>query len=128
MIFVDASHYLSLLIKDPNYVAALEKSQEIVKTESVTSQAILGEVLTVGSMRFNRQGAITYVNQILDSGTIVIFETEELVASALKIFTQVKSKNVGWVDCYTLAIMKQLQISTLASFDKELQSLVKRYT
>lgn len=101
MILVDASYYLSLLLNDSNYSKALRICRSLNATDCVTSQAVLGEVLTVGSMRFNRQAAVTLVQQIIDSGTTIILESSEIVVLAREIFVKVRSKNVGWVDCYS---------------------------
>lgn len=125
MIFIDTSFYLSLLnSKDNNHKKALETGSHYKDEIYVTSQAILGEVLTVGSQRIDKKLTIQFVEEILKSQTRTILETREYIDEAFLIFKKIKSKNISWVDCYSLAIMKKLKIKKALSFDKHFKQLV----
>ncbi|MDP1722302.1 MAG: PIN domain-containing protein [Candidatus Gottesmanbacteria bacterium] len=125
MIFVDASFYISLLKPtDSNHDAAVALAREHGMAPKLTSQAILGEVATVGSQRFSKEATIAFVEDILrGSTTTVLFETHELVIRAWEIFKMVKSKNISWVDCYSVAIIEAYKIKTVLTFDKDLARL-----
>ena len=119
MIFIDASFYLSLLNpKDNNHEKAIKIGQEYESEEYVTSQMVLGEVLTVGSQRFDKTLTIKFIEEVLKSRTRVILEKPELIKRAYDIFKKIRSKNVSWVDCYSFAIMEKLKIKKALTFDK----------
>ncbi len=130
MIFVDASCYVSLLKpRDSNHEKAVDWWRSTPKdAQFVTSQAVLGEVLTVGSQRHDRGLTIAFVEQILSGNTTIILETAPLVARAWELFKGVTKKDVSWVDCYSLAIIEAYKMKTVLTFDKELQKLVKAGT
>ncbi|OGH20386.1 MAG: hypothetical protein A3D74_01100 [Candidatus Levybacteria bacterium RIFCSPHIGHO2_02_FULL_37_13] len=128
MIFIDASSYLSsLLPKDPNLKKAVEIFISIGESKEhlVTSYAILGEVLTVSSQRYDRQTGIKFVEDILDGSTKVILEDDELMRKAFKIFQEVEDKDVSWVDCYSFAIIEYYKIDKVFSFDKDFKKHTK---
>lgn len=128
MIYIDASAYLSLVIPhDYNRKKALILSELVFQknNELITSQAVLGEVLTVCSQKHNRNAAIDFVRDILNSGTKIIFEEEELVNNAFKIFLSIKDKDVSWVDCYSFAIIQHYKIEKVFTFDKDFKKYAK---
>ena len=119
MIFIDASFYLSLLNpKDNNHEKAIKIGQEYEGEEYVTSQMVLGEVLTVGSQRFDKTLTIKFIEEVLKSRTRVVLEKPELIKGAYNIFKKIRFKNVSWVDCYSFAIMEKLKIKKALTFDK----------
>lgn len=128
MIFIDASSYLSsLLPKDPNLKKAVEIFRAIreSKEQLVTSHAILGEILTVSSQRYDRQAGIEFVKEILDGPTRLILEENKLMEKAFKIFQEIKDKDVGWVDCFSFAIIEHYKIEKVFSFDRDFKKYVK---
>lgn len=128
MIFVDASYYISLLKPtDTNHEKALNLAKQYVKEELMTSRAVLGEVATVGSQRYNKEATVAFVEGIVLAGTTtIILERQELVDRAWEVFRQVTNKNVSWVDCYSLAIMELYKIKMALTFDKDFQKLVNQ--
>lgn len=127
MIFIDSSAYLAILKpQDSNRKKALSLVESVFssKNELFTSYAILGEVLTVGSARHNRQAAVDFVKDTIESRTKIIFESKELLDRSFQIFQTIKDKDVGWVDCYSFAIIEVYKIKKVFSFDKDF----KRYT
>jgi len=123
VIFIDASFYLSVLLRDDNYPIASQKYERLNPLDCVTSQAVLGEVLTVGSMQFDRLLSIKFVTSIMSSGTLVVIENPALIYDTWTNFREIKKKDVGWVDCYTLVIMKQYSVTDMLSFDLTLLKL-----
>jgi len=128
MKFVDASFYLALhLPNDSNRDKAIAMHATLLGEKLVTSQAVIGEVLTVGSMRYSRDKTIAFVGILYQSVSEIYLETPEVVATANEIFSQVENKNIGWVDCYSLATMRHYGIKELLSFDKQLLKLVSNF-
>lgn len=128
--FIDASAYLSLLVSsDNNHESAIKWSRRLANHQYITSQAVLGEVLTVGSQRFDKTTTVYFVEEILKSTTLVVLEKQHLVKTAWKFFKKVKSKNISWVDCYSQAIIEELIIDEVFTFDKDfkkLKNLIKK--
>ncbi len=126
MIFVDASYYISLLKPtDSNHERALTMAKRYKKKELMTSQAVLGEVATVGSQRYNKEATIAFVEGIRSVGTTtILLEQPALVDRAWEIFKTVKSKNVSWVDCYSWAIIQAYKIEMVLTFDRDFQRLL----
>lgn len=126
MIFIDASAYLAILQPfDSLHQKGLELGAKIAGKDLVTSFAILGEVLTVGSQRHNRQAAFDFVNDILESNTKIVFEDQNLIDKALTIFSKIKDKDVSWVDCYSFAIIQEQKIPSVFSFDRDFEKYSK---
>ena len=128
MIFIDASSYVAILNSyDSLHKKALELSA-LIFTEGnklMTSYAVLGEVLTVGSMRYNRQASVDFVARIHKSNTEIILEDRQLLEKAFNIFKKIKDKDVGWVDCYSFAIIEHYKIEKVFSFDKAFTKYTK---
>lgn len=119
MIFIDASFYLSLLNpQDINHQKAVKIGEQYQNENYITTQMVLGEVLTVGAMRFNKPLTIKFVREIIKSRTQILLEKPLLVKQAFGIFKKIKSKNVSWVDCYSFAVIKKLNIKKALAFDK----------
>ncbi len=127
MIFVDASFYVSLLKpSDRNHDNAVALAREHGMAPKITSQAVLGELATVGSQRFSKEATIVFIEDILrGSTTTILFDTHEFVTRALEIFKKVKNKNISWVDCYSRAIIEAYKIETVLTFDKDFQKMAR---
>ena len=126
MIFIDTSAYIGTLNPfDSNHEKAGEISGFLTKEDLITSYAVLGEVLTVGSMRYNRQAATDFVKEILKSKTKIVSENDELRDKAFRIFQEIKDKNIGWVDCCSFAIIEHYKIEKVFSFDRDFKKYAK---
>lgn len=126
MIYIDASFYLSLLIpSDSNHQKALKNAREVVDAQYFTTQTVLGEVITVGSQRFDKDLTIKFIEAILNGPTIIILENRSLIDSAWKIFKKVKSKNISWVDCFSQAVILNKKIKEVLTFNKDFLKLSK---
>lgn len=126
MIFIDASFYLSLLnSKDNNHKKALEIGKEHSGKDQVTTQMVLGEVLTVGAQRFNKPLTIKFVEEIFKSSTRIVLEKPELIKKTFLIFQKIRSKNISWVDCYSFIVMKELKIEQALTFDRDFKKYRK---
>ena len=82
-------------------------------------------MLTVGSMRFDKQKTIKFVEKIIDTQTLIILETQKLTTTAFDLFKKIKSKNISWVDCYSQAIINAYGIDSVFTFDNDFIKLKK---
>ncbi len=127
MIFLDTSFYLSYLFSaDPNHDKAIALAQKQIGKKRYTTQAIVGEVLTVGSMRFNRALTIEFVQEIIRSDTRIILETKPLITRAWEIFLHISLKNISWVDCLSCASVETYHIPEIATFDNDFAHLFRQ--
>jgi predicted nucleic acid-binding protein len=123
-VYIDASAYIALLNpQDAHHNRAIKIIPSLEKLQPITSQAVLGEVLTVGSMRFDKEATIRFVQVILKSNTQVVLEKNIVVEEAFRLFQKTTSKNISWVDCYSQAIINYYQISKIFSFDNDFKQL-----
>lgn len=128
MTFIDTSFYLSLINhNDKNHFKALDiinQNQNI--DHYVTSWAIIGELLTVGSMRFDRQLTIKFVEKLKNNPqTLIVSEESKLLKQGFKIFKQINNKNISWVDCLSVAIIQQYKLQQIFTFDKDFGKIKK---
>ena len=126
MIFIDSSFYLSIFRKnDSNHEKAIIWWRSIPDdAQKMTSQAILGEVLTVGSQRYDRRLTIAFVEEIRAGNTSILLETAPLVTRTWQIFKEIIKKDISWVDCYSWAIIEAYKIETVLTFDKDFQKMI----
>ncbi len=131
MTFIDTSFYLSLLNQhDTNHLEALKIIKQNLKIDHfVTSWAVIGEILTVGSMRFDKQTTLKFVEKLQNNPqTLILTEKTKLLTQTWKIFKQIKNKNLSWIDCYSAAIIDQYQIKQIFTFDQDFKKLQKKIT
>jgi len=127
-VYIDSSAYLSvLMLHDPNNKKAVEILRLILrnKEELVTSYAVIGEILTVSSQKYDRDKGISYVENIIESGIEIVLESTDLLKRAFRIFGEIGDKDVGWVDCYSFAIIEAHKIEKAFSFDRDFKRYAK---
>ena len=127
MYFIDASFYLSLLnSSDSNHKKAVLVAKKCKNNTFITSYMVIGEVLTVGCQRFNKKATIEFVQKIFSSNTRIMLEKPKLIIKAFELLKKIKTKNISWVDCYSLITIKEHNIPNLLSFDKHLLTRFKQ--
>ena len=121
-IFIDASAYLSILIEtDTNHKKALTILNRLQAEPHlyITSYAVLGEVLTVASQRFNKSAAVDFVENIRDNGTMIITETVSTMKKSFEKFANITDKNISWVDCYSFVLIEECDVDSVFTFDRD---------
>lgn len=128
-IFVDASAYLSVLNKkDSNHERALKISEELFlgSGEFVTSNIVIYEVYTVLSLRVDKKLALDFKEIIDRDQTEVVYLDKKLDSLAWDIFQKQTSKNVSFFDCSSFAVMRDLGIKAVFSFDSDFKSYAQK--
>ena len=123
-IFLDANFLIAIhKTNDQLHQNAMNLANIIDKNnlEMVTSNYVILEVLTVLSQRISKSVAIKASNLLLskDSPITQIHINSDLDNQTLELFKTIKNKNISYVDCSIIAVMKSENIKLLATFDKK---------
>lgn len=127
-VFIDASAYLSVLNKkDSNHKKALKISQELFESggEFVTSNIVIYEVCTVLSLRIDKKLAFEFREALENSQTAIIYLNKEIENKAWEIFQKQTSKNVSFFDCTSFAVIENLGIKSVFSFDGDFRKYAR---
>ena len=122
MVFVDADAFVALARQDDtNHEKAVQLLDVLdgKQVQFVTSNYVFAESVTVISQRVSHEGAVQFIN-VVKSATgeyITRWISEELERLAIRIFKEQASKNVSFVDCTNMALMRTEQIQYIFSFD-----------
>jgi len=121
-LLVDADAFVALHDKnDPNFKLALKISQSIVnqKIPLITSDPAFGEAITVMSQNTSLKLAIEFAEDILASPIEIVEVDSGLRREALEIFKKQKSKNTRFTDCVNIAILENVGLKEIFSFDAD---------
>lgn len=118
-IVVDSNYYLALVNPlDSLHQNAVNITHQIEKKQAVISDYIFSEITTVISQKISKQAAVELGSSLLNNPLIQMTTiNHSLFLASWKIFLKLKQKNLSFVDCSILALMKQLNIKQLLSFD-----------
>lgn len=123
-ILVDADAFVAFLKKDDTHhtksLGILEKLKQNIDTKMLlASNYVFAEAITVISQRVSKKAAHAFIEQMKssDSPFTFLWIDEELEDRAIKIFKEQRSKNVSFVDCTNMAILRQHSLTTIFSFD-----------
>ena len=130
VIFVDSNYFIGLSNPDDLlYARARKIAQSIQDDILVLSNFVFGEVVTVVSQRRSREAGIEAGQYILSHPRIRFVHIDEnLQKESWRIFQEIQSKNISFVDCSIIAAMNAEDISTLLTFDRsDFAALQKQY-
>lgn len=118
-IFIDASAAVSYFdVKDINHVRTLKISNQFGKNKIITSNYVFAEIVTIVSQNAGKEVAIDAGNYIKDNFSVIRIPIgiEDLAWDIFKIQT---SKNVGFVDCSTIALFQKGIFDKVFTFDSD---------
>lgn len=122
-IFLDSNFFIALFNPtDTLYQKALKVSQKIKKEtpQLYISNFIFLEVVTVLAQRVSRKAAILLGDHLLkDKQVEIIHVDQNLNETTWELFKKIRRKNISFVDCSILMIMKAEGIEKLLTFDRE---------
>lgn len=121
-IFVDADAFIAFTKEDDsNHKLAQNIFEKLQDTEItfITSNFVFAEVVTVLSQRVSHKAAVIFINNIKSSDNIFQIEriNENTEEAAIHIFIKQTSKNVSFVDCLNIALIKEKHMDGIFSFD-----------
>lgn len=121
-VLIDADAFVALIKKnDSNHKRAEKISDFLTKKGSsfYTTNFVFSETITVLSQRIDHQTAINFIDDFKNLKEVnLIRVNEEIEEMAIKIFKSQTSKNVSFVDCLNMAVLKKYNWDTIFSFDK----------
>ncbi|KUK79241.1 MAG: putative ribonuclease VapC [Microgenomates bacterium 39_7] len=118
-IIIDSNYYLALSNRsDSLHQEAVNLTHQIEKNQAVISDYIFSEIMTVASQKISKESAAMLGSSLLNNPLVQITTIDHsLFIESWHIFSQLKQKNISFVNCSILAMMKQLKIKKLLSFD-----------
>lgn len=131
-VVVDSNYLIALVNPDDSLhrqaVTLSEKLQRF-SSQAVISNYIFMETVTVLSQRVSRQEAVKAGAMLLADSTVRIIQiSHKLHNDSWEIFQSIDKKNVSFVDCSTLAVLRHTGIETLLTFDTtDFEPLRKAY-
>ena len=122
-VLIDADAFVALSKKnDANHFRAQKISKLLCKSgvSFSTTNYVFSEVVTVLSKKIGHRESIKFIEDIKSekSDIQLIWINEELEKMAIEIFKKQTSKNVSFVDCLNMAVLKRYRWETVFSFDK----------
>jgi len=129
-ILIDSSYFCGLKNpKDGFHKNALYVAEVIeeCKYEIVISNYIFLETITVLSQRLDKPEAVRFGKNLKSQPNITVCHfTPKLDLKTWQLFQQIENKNVSYVDCSNIILMKEEKISKLATFDKDFKKIKKQ--
>lgn len=120
-LFIDADAFIAIAdTNDSNHVHAIELQKRIDHSDIrlYTSQYAIGEAITVISQHGGLQLAILAGTAILTGNITIPNTTQVHMKYALSRMAEQTSKNSRLTDMINMALMDELKIDTIFSFDK----------
>ena len=122
-IFIDSDAFIALLkLDDSNHNKALEILAKLDQNSVLlyTSTYVFAETVTVLSQRLGRKYAEEFIGMVKGQSSAITFlwPDEQIQEKAIELFLQQKSKNVSFVDCINMTLIKERFIDMVFSFDK----------
>lgn len=120
-VFIDADILVALgRLRDKNHRQAEKIYRELKKKAVVffISNTSLYETVTVISQRISHQKAKEFLKRVRRALNIVYID-QNLESRARLIFNKQRSKNVSFFDCLNMAILKEMGLGEIFSFDED---------
>lgn len=129
-IFADSNYFIALYrIVDSLHKKALEIARNLQKQGAtlVISNFIFSEVVTVLSQRESKEASLVIGDLLLTNTFIEIVHIDEILQEKTwEVFRKIEEKNVSFVDCSTVVLMRAENIPALLTFDtKDFKALQK---
>lgn len=123
IILVDADILVAMIKRDDSNHLKSERvfnSFENTKVSFIITNYVFSEAVTVISQKINHQTAIGFISNMKSTDSIISVKwiTPEIEEDAIEIFKQQTSKNVSFIDCTNMALVKHENLDAIFSFDE----------
>lgn len=124
MIFLDSSVVISYKIKDDiNHAKAVKIIKKIMEYDRIiVSEYVFAEVVTVLSLKESLKAAVDVGKGLRKAKEVEILKLGNLFEQAWEIFIE-KGKYLSFVDCSSIAVMRNMGIKKIATFDKDFKDI-----
>ncbi|HEX9722475.1 MAG TPA: PIN domain-containing protein [Candidatus Paceibacterota bacterium] len=121
-VFVDSDAFVAFVKGDDSNHARAVKIFEKLKTQHVkflTSNYVFAETVTVISQQVGREQAFSFIRAVknIEAPFPYRWVDSDIEELALEIFGSQTSKNVSFVDCTNIAIIRKDALDAIFSFD-----------
>lgn len=122
-ILVDADGFVAIVKEDDtNHQKARQYYSRIdtLPVNLITTNYVIAEVITVISQRISHEAAVDFIDIVIAEPnpiTILDIDNTFVQQKAIPLFKGQKSKNVSFVDCINMAVLKEHGCSCIFSFD-----------
>ncbi len=119
-IIIDSNFYLALNNpQDSLHHRAVSLTDIVEDCQAMISFYIFSEIITVSSQKIGKQAAINLGLSLLNDPLVEIISIDQpIFFETWQIFTKLKPKNLSFIDCNILAMMRHHKIKKLLSFDR----------
>lgn len=122
-IFIDSDAFIALIKEDDSNHQKAKKIFEQLENlpiNFITSNYVFSEVLTVLSQRVSHKIAVTFIQNMVSDDSVFQIEriNEEVERRAIQVFINQSSKNISFVDCTNIALIKTKGWESIFSFDE----------
>ncbi len=121
-ILLDADGLVALMnSKHVNHEKAIQ-ARKILLSRGTTwyiSRYVVSEVATILSMRVSHKAAVRFLDDLKHSSEVHVIDTnDDLEEETQKIFLEQVSKNISYVDCHNVALIRRYKLDGIFSFDE----------
>jgi predicted nucleic acid-binding protein len=121
-VLIDSDAFVGATLNDDaHHETAKQLFNQLIKKRinCATTSLIVIETATVLSKLAGQESARNFITQMTEKHRFpVIFIDEKFYLDALDVFKQQERKRTSVVDCANVAVMKELEIPAIFSFDK----------
>ena len=127
MIFLDANYIIALFTNKHKFnKKANEIYEEIKDTELIITNSTILEVMTVLNIKIKvSKEVLETAYEKLNSGRFKIIEDIELYDDTMKRMINYYPERLPFFDCLYMALMEELEIKEIATFDKHFDNKEK---
>ncbi len=123
-IFVDSDAFIAFVKQDDsNHEKVKQIFNQLQETPItfLTSNYVFSEVVTVLSQRVSHDAAVAFIVNMTSGESVFQIERidEKTEALARQIFIEQTSKNISFVDCTNIALIKARGLDGILSFDSD---------
>lgn len=121
-VLVDSDAFVALAKEDDtNHKKAKKILTKLSKKPVLymTSNYVFSETVTVVSQRVGHDQALAFIKELKSPASLFSMQwiDEKLERVAIKIFKKQTSKNISFVDCTNMALIKHHRLDAIFSFD-----------
>jgi predicted nucleic acid-binding protein len=118
MIFLDANYIISLFIEDHEFhERAKEIDESIIGKEQIISRLVISEVITVLNMKLKANNEVIERAYHQMYNYYDIIEDHYFYDKGLEKILKYNDKDLSLFDCIYMAIIEELGINQIATFD-----------
>ncbi|MCG2692003.1 PIN domain-containing protein [Microgenomates group bacterium] len=124
-VFIDTNVFVAIKDdKDSTHDRAifLLKTLKSKKVRFFTSSDVIGESITVISKKLGKLAAVEFLNHVSNYAQ-EIFIDKFLHKEAKDFIMRVKSKNISFIDCSSVVVIKRYKIKAIFSFDRDFKKM-----